>query len=278
MGIGGDLILTAAAREIRNKFKKKTFIIKKKNNFIKKLTSDNSPIFFNNPNISQFYSGKEIIIDRSKNKFSYAKKISKTKFFWKDYNIHAVNIICNQFNIIADSVNPDIFFDKKEYFWFKNFKKILPTRYITIEPFGKTDYTSNRLWFSDKWQLVINKVSKFIPVVQVGLRNKVKFFNVIDLTSQLTIRQTALVIKNSKLFVGTIGGLMHLSKATRTKSVILHSGFEPIGLCSYIDNHNINFSVECMPCGLRSKCDSDYECMKLIKPQIVIKAIKDEIY
>ena len=57
----------------------------------------------------------------------------------------------------------------------------LDKNFITIEPESKTNYTRNRVYPFDKWQKIVNSLSKKVQVVQIGregsrpLENTVNF-------------------------------------------------------------------------------------------------------
>jgi ADP-heptose:LPS heptosyltransferase len=124
--------------------------------------------------------------------------------------------------------------------------------YIAIEPNGKTDYFGhNRLWFFERWQLLVDRLSESSEIIQVGGGTGSSLENVKDLSGKLTFRETAWVISQSKLFVGTIGGLMHAARAVEIKSVILYSGTEKVDMAGYSENVNLIMPVDCSPCGFK---------------------------
>jgi len=285
MGLGGDLMYTAVVREVKmansesNVFlfdgEKKGLIEKI---LEKKYIRNSSPVFNNNPYLSQgWVGGNDIVIDRTDSNNHYVKKELSDRYFWKDQK-HIVELICENFGVVPKSIEPDLIFSENEIKE-NSQKMVLPEEdFITVEPNGKTDYfAQNRLWFFDRWQELINQLSEFTQIIQVGDDNGKSLSNVINLNGNLTFREATWVISQSRLFVSTIGGLMHAARAVETKSVILYAGTEKNKMAGYSDNINMTKYVECSPCGLKVECPYGKECMDFSVEEIYEKVLENII-
>jgi ADP-heptose:LPS heptosyltransferase len=79
----------------------------------------------------------------------------------------------------------------------------------------------NKEWLPERFQAVVNALSGQLNFVQVGSSGDPKLDNVIDLRGKTTLRQAAAVLARSRLFVGLVGGLMHLARAVDCSAVIV---------------------------------------------------------
>ena len=279
MGLGGDLIFTAAAREIQREHPDKQIFLSKSAPKILKLFKRHqalwSVVFDHNPRFSREFTKNCILIDRSRKDISYVNK-EYNDYYLFEKNRHAVDIICNNLGIIAKSHAPEIYFSNEEEVWWYSFKKNLPKKFIAFEPGGKIDFTPNRLYPTKFWKEIISFLSSEVILIQVGDGSSPDLNTKYNLSGKLTFRQTGMLIREASLFVGTIGGLMHLTQAVGTHGIIIHSGYEPLYMASYKEHTNLTKQVNCAPCGLKSPCPFNMKCME-ISPNEVINAILSNI-
>lgn len=101
--------------------------------------------------------------------------------------------------------------------------------------------------------------------------------NVIDV-SRLDIRETASIIKRCDLFVGPDSGLMHLSAAVKTKSLVIFGSIPPDSRIKNYDTHS-SITLESLPClGCWYKpCPYDIKCMRDLKAEVVFKKVRKMI-
>lgn len=101
--------------------------------------------------------------------------------------------------------------------------------------------------------------------------------NVIDLTGQLSLLQSAVVLSKSKALISNDTGLMHMSTAVNTPvlaifgSTVKEFGFYPYRSKSIVVETG---GLECRPCSHigRHNCPKQhFKCMKEITPEIVIQ-------
>jgi ADP-heptose:LPS heptosyltransferase len=280
MGLGGDLMFSAVVREIKKAYpNKNVYLVISKScrnkiiPFFKRKKLSLSPVFQNNPYISKGRIRKgSIIINRMDPRNHYIQEEFPDRDIFKDKR-HVVELICLNYGVIAKSIKPDLFFTSDEEEKISIIVKEIHSPFLVVEPNGKTDYTENRSWFFDRWQMLVDKLSKDIKVVQVGDGSGNTLQNVIDYNGKLTFREAALLIKQADLFVSTIGGLMHAARAVDTSSIILYSGYESPVLAGYPENINFSRKVECAPCGLKTECPQGRKCMGLITVDDVYRIV-----
>jgi hypothetical protein len=133
----------------------------------------------------------------------------------------------------------------------------------------------NKEWLPARFQSVVNSLSGKFSFVQLGGSDDPKLDDVFDLRGKTTLRQAAAVLSKSRLFVGLVGGLMHLARAVDCPAVIVYGGRERPQISGYICNRNIRATPPCSPCWQRNRCDHDRVCMTEISSETVIAAVKE---
>lgn len=210
MGIGGNLMWAAVAREVYKKEKKPVLFIGKKKNI------PNHSIWNNNPYICSNLKKDHIKLDISK---KLPEKINDNKWI---VDQHIIKSRCNHYNIINPEIKCNLFFSKEEEAKINDILKTLPERFIIIEPHAKTSWCKSKQYSLKKWQNIVNNIYKKIPVVQMSLPKKKILQNVINISDKINnFREACLLIKYANLFISTEGGLMHGANAVNTKSIII---------------------------------------------------------
>lgn len=127
-------------------------------------------------------------------------------------------------------------------------------------------------------QEVVNALKDKFDIIQLGAKGDHHLSDV-HYQCGLPLRRAAAILANSRVFVGTIGGLMHMAEAVNCPSVIAWSG-EPEIYGGYHDQLHIFSSPRCDKCAnnklnpLFDKCPLDYQCIKRINSKDLIEAIK----
>jgi CDP-glycerol glycerophosphotransferase len=104
----------------------------------------------------------------------------------------------------------------------------------------------------------------------------------LDLRGDLSLRQVASTLHNSDLFVGAIGGLMHLARAVDCPAVIA-LGAEPLEFEYYAGNSYVFSETPCNICEEgkldphREACLNDYRCIRNISVEKMITAIREKL-
>jgi len=195
---------------------------------------------------------------RERKHYNYLIKVTNTGWTFADEHVHVVEQMCKHFKICQKptDLRGEVYFIKSEI---DRVKKILERnkleKYVVIEPHSKSSYRG--LPFS-KFQQIVNQYHQKIKFVQIGIKDKKKLKNVINLTG-LSLRESALIIKFAKLIICPEGGLMHLSHALKTPGIIIIPGFlNPAMVCYPTGHYNISIA-EHPPCHLFKckKCDQE---------------------
>ncbi|GHS99520.1 hypothetical protein FACS1894108_09670 [Planctomycetales bacterium] len=114
----------------------------------------------------------------------------------------------------------------------KSFGRFSARKQVALMNGGKMRYKSLP---TPTMQTIVNQLREKYDFVQIGAGRNEPLTGARNLQGKLTLRQTAAVLANSDLFVGAIGGLMHLARAVECPAVIAYAG-EPPELCYYAGN------------------------------------------
>ena len=282
MGLGGYLTWTAAAREIRKLTGNnvKMFPVEQNGNFLKLVRS---PVFENN---SDFYCGNEAngqmllpLILNNPNA-NYCKKDTPHRAFHR-YDKHIIEQICECYGIQKPELKCVIDLNNTEKDWARDIHNSLLNKepFITIEPYSKDNYTPNRQYPFEKWQLIVDSLCDKIKIVQVGNSGAPVLKNVVNLTGETSFRQAVAIIERSSLLLATESGLVHAATAVDTKSVVVITGYQSKKMVAYPQNINVDISSH-GPCGLKFNCpdckkDADnhdwQEVVNLIQEDLCLK-------
>jgi ADP-heptose:LPS heptosyltransferase len=268
MGLGGYLTWTAAAREIYSLTGKKSFPFEQHDQLIKPISSE---IFYNNPHIWQPHDGlNENCVPMQLNNPSsnYCKRDTPEKAFHR-FDCHIINQVCEPYGIRNPSLKCDLFFDELERQEIDRLTSMLGENFIVIEPFSNTDYTPNRVYPFEKWQMIVDALKEHVQIVQVGTSVR-KLKGCIDLTFAGSFRVACGIIGKSSVFIASEGGLVHGATAVGTKSVVVLTGYQNSKMVAYPQNINIDISNH-GPCGLKTSCSKciqdtkDHDYRKIIE-------------
>ena len=297
MGLGGALIWTGIALNIKNKYPDKQiiFIYKKPiRAYLKRKPVSDHVIYLENKSISficdkltwffkknHYKKEDTIIVDMDNPVFHYWNGSTNERIIYKE-GMHAIQFACNYFDIKNADLKPELNLSNNEI---NNAKKVMKkfnlfnTKYICIEPHAKIEFTPNKEWFWENWIELINKLNEYfeengneIHIVQIGVSTEKVLKNVLDLTGTTSFREAAYILQHSLMFIGYMGGLVHLNKSVGKKSVVLVSAFEPLELATYPDDINLYTDIDCKNCGLKIPCPKNRQCMKEIKVNDVYNA------
>jgi ADP-heptose:LPS heptosyltransferase len=135
----------------------------------------------------------------------------------------------------------------------------------------------NKQWPEERFQGVVDALCEEVEFIQVGSITDPALRHVNDLRGATNIRETAAILSNARLFVGTVGFLMHLARAVECPSVIVYGGREAPWQSGYISNCNLYMALPCSPCWRWNSCDFDHQCMRDISVADVVSAIRQMI-
>jgi hypothetical protein len=210
---------------------------------------------------------------------SYAASVLDDRMIWKTGG-HAVDIMARPFGVAVRDRGGEMHFDEDERHAVQGLLAewgLMPGRYVTIDPETKTEFFGYlRGWPFERWQALVDRLrQRFtdVPVVQLGLDGSRRLNGVVDLCGQTSVREAALVIAETGLFMGTESGLMHVARAVNTEALILWGGVTLPEFAGYADRHTIICKrVECAPCGFLGRCPNAHKCMDTITVEEVAVA------
>lgn len=254
MGLGGYLTWTAVSREVVKSGKaKKTLPCEIHGNHLKIVDSG---IWKNNPYMTTDYEdfrrGDAILLQLNNPATNYCKVDTPTKCEQRA-DKHCIQQICDYYEVRDLELKCGIYLTDFEKQNVEDATSHLQDRFIVVEPHSKKDYTPNKEYSFDKWQRIVDVISKHIQVVQVGNKKERILNNVVDLVGETSFREAAGIIGKATLFMSTEGGLVHAATAVDTKSLVIMTGFGDPKLWSYPQNINI-FIGKHGPCGLKIPC------------------------
>ena len=285
MGLGGYLLWTAAAREIRKKYGEgiKLMPVEQHGSFYRFVQKD-IDIFKNNDDFCMDYqeaalNGWHILpLVMNNPNTNYCKKDTPEKAFHRT-DKHMISQICEFYNIENPELKCYLKPDAAAWWFDEQVEDILGDRsksFITIEPMSKTNYTPNRVYPFEKWQNIVNSLKDEIPFVQVGNKGSRILDNVIDWTGRTNFKNTAGMIGRSRLFLSSEGGLVHAATAVNTKSLVVITGYQSETMVAYPQNINVNISSH-GPCGLKVPCEKCKEDATDHDWQQIVSKIKNEL-
>lgn len=299
MGLGGALIWTGLARNLRRDFPSKKIIFTYKNSIkgiVLNKTVDEHTVFENNDDIylivdkikwfflrHKFKKDEIITVDMDNPSYIYCEKDTNEKIFYKTGR-HAIQIACGVHGINNPELKPKIVLkveEKKKTDDLLEEFKLKDGNYICIEPHYKSSFTPNKAWLWDRWQSLADELNKYfshnslnIKIVQIGPSTNHVLDGVLNLTGKTSFREAAGILKKSLTFVSYEGGLAHLSRAVEKRGVVLISAMLPKELMAYPENINLYTEISCKNCGLKIPCMKGRECMEKITVSEVSEACK----
>tara|TARA_Y100001963_G_scaffold123298_1_gene173221 strand:+ start:474 stop:1319 length:846 start_codon:yes stop_codon:yes gene_type:complete len=275
MGLGGHMMWTAVARELRERYKDEHGDFK-----ILPLEGGgicNSDIFKNNPNFIFDVNEKHYKMNLSNPDTNYCIKEENGRAYHR-YDKHIIEQTCEYFGIDNPKLKCELYLTDDENKKVDYLIKDLPKKYVTVEPHAKNGYTINKEYSFDKWQNVIDYFKDEIDFVQIGIGGKKVLNGVIDFTGKTTYRETNRILQNCMFHIGTEGGLIHNANACNKKAVCVVPGFMSPTITAYPENKTIQICSKCKqdgPCGLLTQeCKDGKKYIKQHNEKEIIEAIK----
>ena len=150
----------------------------------------------------------------------------------------------------------------------------LATRQIVIQSSGRSARFCMRTkeWFPERFAEVTRALRAKATVIQVGSSQDPALPAAIDLRGRTSLRETAAILHNSDLFVGLVGGMMHLARSVDCRAAIVYGGRERPEQSGYSANENLTLQSPCSPCWSWNRCDHEMACMTGISAEAVVAA------
>ena len=133
----------------------------------------------------------------------------------------------------------------------------------------------NKQWYPERFQRVVDALCGELSFIQLGSASDPALRNVSDLRGRTSIRETAAILCQARLYIGTVGFQMHLARAVNCPAVIIYGGREAPWQSGYLCNINLYNSVTCSPCWRWNTCDVGRKCMDEIGADDAVGAIRE---
>ena len=301
MGFGGHLMWTAVIRELKKKFSNPDLKI-----IPVEIHNNTNPIvvegvvFDNNPHITYDINYEpSLMLQLNKSETNYCKVDTPT-YAVQRRDKHVIAQICEYYDIDEPELRCELYLTDEENQRAEEFLEGVNKEFVTIEPYSKANYSPNRIYSFEKWQKIVDEISKYIDVVQVGFKdntpvNNMKDYtgktyfdvsssskedndglnNVKNLAGKTSFREAAAVIGKSKFFISTEGGLVHAANAVGLESLVIMTGYSgtaeaPPPHWSYPQNVNINISSHGPQCAQDVINHDETEIIEKIKEYLDI--------
>jgi hypothetical protein len=276
-GLGDNLMLSCVARELRVRGEEVSVIGK-----YPEVLVGNRDIKY----VCPYGSRMEYLLRRSVKDKSYFPNYLLNFNIRADTRMplheHVLAHMCRQCGVKGE-ISLRTYIDLMEETWIG--RAIKEMKYITIQTSGVSSqgYSVLKEWEVDdkskKFQAVVNKLNDYM-FVQIGSKRDYKLDGVIDMRGKTNIWESAQIIKDSRLFVGLEGFLMHLARAVDTRSVIIYGGRLKSWQIGYICN--INIETRCIDeqymgtgCWRQKTCEYGRVCMEEISVDRVVEAVRE---
>jgi ADP-heptose:LPS heptosyltransferase len=258
VGLGGYLAWTAVAREVANKLSEglKVLPCEGDGKNVNKLLR--SPVFENNPYIYKNGDGDEAFpLFLNNPQANYCKNDTPIKAYHRG-DKHIIEQMCEFYGIENPELRCELYFTNAEKERVNKLLEGLESKFITIEPYSKMNYTKNRSYPLENWQNIVEALKDKVQIVQLGTHAGPLLKNVVDYRGLTSFREATILIGHSELFLSTEGGLVHAATAVDTPSVVIITGYQDERMVAYPQNININIANH-GPCGLKVECP---ECVE----------------
>jgi hypothetical protein len=264
--LGDDLLCTAVLRELRERSAIKIAMV-----------SNHPELFFENHDVSH-------VVPLTRNLESFAQR------WGRDYRtleyahwdgddqsevpkMHIIAELCARAGIEGRiSLRPYLALTEEEIH-----KERWARDLVVVQSSGLAGQYSmlNKQWYPDRYQAVVNALRGQIDFLQLGSKSDPLLEYVRDYRGVTGIRQSATILHHARLYIGSVGFLMHLARSVECPSVIVYGGREAPWQSGYTCNANLYTPTPCSPCWRFNRCDFDRKCMDAIEPEDVVRAVKE---
>jgi len=132
----------------------------------------------------------------------------------------------------------------------------------------------NKQWYPEHFRQVVDHLRLDFDFIQLGSARDPSLIYTLDLRDKTTIRQAAALLYSARLYVGTVGFLMHLARAVDCPSVVIYGGREVPWQSGYVCNSNLYSTIPCAPCWRWNRREFGRKCMEDITVDDVVQAVK----
>jgi hypothetical protein len=217
-----------------------------------------------------------LIVDMKRCPHSYV--LSEDAERIKFVNRHAVAHICEHYGIPCYELDPVLQLDADEVSRAETFMNrfgLQSGNFVVISPDTK-DADTLKAWPRDHWLELIKCLQVDFPGLKIVKAGHLPgaWDHCVNTTGSLSFRELAHVIARSVTLITTEGGVMHLARAVKKRSIVMHSGWLPKAFSAYPENVNLHMDVSCSGCGLKVECPHKHICMTGITPKVVLERLR----
>lgn len=186
---------------------------------------------------------------------------------------HIIAELCAQVGIAGPlALRPNLTLTEEEKLWGRRASGRIV---IQSSGMGARHPMLNKQWYPERFQAVVEALRREYAFIQLGSAGDPLLTYAEDLRGKTTIRQSAALLYNARMYVGAVGFLMHLARAVDCPSVIVFGGREAPWQSGYICNVNLYTPTPCAPCWKWNRCDFDRQCMKQISADDVVRGVQE---
>ena len=127
----------------------------------------------------------------------------------------------------------------KEIEWAKHILSKYPKLPIAISAKSKEEVKN---WPVRHWAETISKIEDKFSIVQLGDDSEPVFDHVMRFAGKCSMRESAALLSQCKLFVGPDSLLMHIANGLNIKSIIIFGDGRPVNCLGYPENINVSLS------------------------------------
>ena len=277
MGYGDDILITSLAAEIKKKYPDRQIIIGNK----KKNYASHSPIYENNPNISDcrklnktkpihlldYHEGNRPYID-------YERSVPNN-YVWRNFKpIPGEIYLSDQEKKAAKKI-----ISEAKIFWAKNHdKKFINIIFIETSStkINNTQFRfkhKNKDWGIQNWTSLINKLKNDYLIIQSS-HNQTKNIDGIFIPQKTDFRIACALLDEVDFYVGPEGGFGHVAAALNKKAVLYFGGWISPDVIGYEFHENIYYEDERSPCGVKLKlCEHCSKAREMITVDLFLEHI-----
>jgi ADP-heptose:LPS heptosyltransferase len=131
-------------------------------------------------------------------------------------------------------------------------------------------------WPIEHWTELLKSLINKFSIIQLGDKAESEFKGVRSFAGKLSMRESAALLSQAKLFIGPDSLLMHVANGLNIKSLIIFGGSRPVGCFGYANNINFTSDSECSPCWIHDgyeTCPNDYYCLRSISVMNILSKI-----
>ncbi len=190
-----------------------------------------------------------------------------------------------EIGIVSSDRRMELFLSNDEKAWAKGFIKkagFSDKTLIGVHPFGSK---VNKWWpVENVIEFCKEAIKEFsCRVIIFGGKKEINYGDeisqavkgVVNLAGKLTIRESASLINECRVFISTDSGPMHIALSLGVPTVALFGPDNPLITGPLIKPYAvIQKNIPCVPCELKV-CERNMECMKEIRPGKVIDCIRE---